>query len=233
MADGDRHAVDVPLATKTSDLPKRAASAVVMLAVAGTALWLGGWWWTAFVLLVAAGVWFEWSVLAMLGNPPGVARALWRLGGMIYCALAAAALIWLREMGLLAVMLVVGAVIATDTCAYFAGRTFGGPKIAPRVSPSKTWTGLIGGMVGAAAFASLFASRDVPAIIVAGGGAGIALIAQAGDFFESWMKRRGRVKDSGKLIPGHGGLFDRVDGLLSVSFVIGLFFLISGVFEWL
>ncbi|HKX78066.1 MAG TPA: phosphatidate cytidylyltransferase [Novosphingobium sp.] len=243
--------VEVPLTTKTSDLPKRAASAMVMLAVAGTALWLGGWWWTAFVLLAAAGVWFEWSVLAMLGNPPGAARSLWRLGGVVYCGLAAAALIFLREMSAPSVLAIIGAVIATDTFAYFTGRTFGGPKIAPIVSPSKTWSGLFGGIVGTSAVMLTFTKYQCQAqfgtfdegtgcvwsdIYWEGalvGGALIAIVAQAGDFFESWMKRRARVKDSGKLIPGHGGLFDRVDGLLSVSFVMGLFFLVSGAFEWL
>ncbi len=242
--------VEVPLSRRASDLPKRAASAVVMVAIAGTALWLGGWWWTAFVLLVAAGVWFEWSVLAMLGHQPGLGRTLWRLGGIVYCGLAAATLILLRDMGAILLLAVIGAVIATDTFAYFTGRTFGGPKIAPSISPSKTWSGLIGGMIGAALTLvalsyqqceSLYVSLPVDGCSSAGVpwvaallvGALIAIVAQAGDFSESWMKRRAKMKDSGKLLPGHGGLFDRVDGLLSVSFVIGLFLLASGAFEWL
>ena len=133
-------------------------------------------------------------------------------------------------------------VVATDVGAYLAGRTFGGPKIAPRISPSKTWSGLFGGMIAAAlvlvaiAWFELhprmaveggcsvshtcptFAERAVP---VALSGFLLAVVAQAGDFFESWMKRRAGVKDSGRLIPGHGGLFDRLDGLMAVAFVTG------------
>ncbi len=113
------------------------------------------------------------------------------------------------------------AVIATDIGAYFAGRSIGGPKIAPSISPSKTWAGLAGGMAGAALVLMLGRGNGMAAEAI-GGGAMLAIVAQAGDFFESWMKRRAGVKDSGKLIPGHGGLFDRVDGLLAVVFVGGV-----------
>ena len=106
-----------------------------------------------------------------------------------------------------------------------AGRAVGGPKIAPRISPSKTWAGLCGGIAGAIAVIYLAEKQTgavgtVPLIVAFGVAA--AIIAQTGDFFESWMKRRAGVKDSGNLIPGHGGLFDRVDGLLAVCFVLGL-----------
>jgi phosphatidate cytidylyltransferase len=241
---------------KKSDLGVRTLSAIVMLAVAGTALWLGGWWWTAFVALVAIGVWFEWSTLVVQGHPPGAGRMVWRLGGVIYCGVAASMLIAMRSQGeeIFAVLLVVGAVIVTDVGAYFAGRTFGGPKIAPKISPSKTWAGLIGGMLGASILLVAWSwawrsglcdvyfrprefgfdgpcSSGLPPIsyyliqsVI--GGALIAIVAQSGDFFESWMKRRAGVKDSGNLIPGHGGLFDRVDGLLAVCFVLGVIFMV-------
>jgi len=135
--------------------------------------------------------------------------------------------------GISAVLLVVGAVIATDIGAYFAGRMIGGPKIAPSISPSKTWAGLFGGAVGSGLSLVLLSSFSgnpaavtiLPAYLLAG--AVIAIIAQVGDFFESWMKRRAGVKDSGNLIPGHGGLFDRVDGLLAVCFVLGVLFMVS------
>jgi phosphatidate cytidylyltransferase len=117
------------------------------------------------------------------------------------------------------------AVILTDIGAYFAGRTFGGPKIAPAISPSKTWSGLAGGMVGAAV-ALIAVTYQAEGFVDIGwkilAGMAVAVVAQLGDFFESWMKRRAGVKDSGKLIPGHGGLFDRLDGLLGVMFVLGL-----------
>ncbi len=215
-----------------SDLGVRSASAVVMLAVAGTALWLGGWAWMGFVGLVAFGAFYEWQKLAQLISASVGGRVLWSLGGIVYFGLAAATLLFLRNapgMGLLGVLLVVLPVIATDIGAYFAGRAIGGPKIAPSISPSKTWAGLGGGMIAAGAVLALAArlpgentATDNYLPVIFAGGAVIAVIAQAGDFFESWMKRRAGVKDSGNLIPGHGGLFDRVDGLIAVLFALGL-----------
>jgi len=241
--------MDTASPAKKSDLGVRTVSTIVMLAVAGTALWLGGWVWAAFVALVAFGVWFEWGVLVMLAHPPGAGRTAWRAAGLVYCGMAAAMLLVLREGpgGIHGVLAVAGAVVATDIFAYFAGRTIGGPKIAPKVSPSKTWAGLAGGAIGAtlALLAVLYWDRlqhtpvnppkfgfdggppPTPWLEAFVGGPIIAIVAQTGDFFESWMKRRAGVKDSGKLIPGHGGLFDRVDGLLAVLFVLCVIFLVS------
>ena len=228
-------------AAKKSDLPTRAASAVVMVAVAGAALWLGGWWWTAFVALVALGVLWEWSQLAAKIAATFAGRMMWLIGGLAYVVPAAFALWFLRNAPSLShkgtdlVLFVIAPVIATDIGAYFAGRAIGGPKIAPKISPSKTWAGLAGGMI-AAAIIVIIATQIPEGGSVAPGyfpiyamiGALIALLAQTGDFFESWMKRRAGVKDSGKLIPGHGGLFDRVDGLLAVSFAIAVIAWLSG-----
>lgn len=208
---------------KNSDLGVRTASAVVMLAVAGSALWLGGWWWTGFVAVLAAGVLHEWRGLVRGFGLAPLASGLWNLGGIVYIGFAAAMLMFLRSefIGLKATAMALLAVIATDIGAYFAGRSIGGPKIAPGISPSKTWAGLAGGMAGAALVLMLGRGNGMAAEAI-GGGAMLAIVAQAGDFFESWMKRRAGVKDSGKLIPGHGGLFDRVDGLLAVVFVGGV-----------
>ena len=105
---------------------------------------------------------------------------------------------------------------STDIFAYFAGRSIGGPKLAPRISPNKTWSGLIGGMAGAGLLgwgaAEVF-DLGQPFIWL---GALMGLVAQAGDLYESWEKRRAGVKDSGSLLPGHGGVLDRLDGLLAV-----------------
>lgn len=235
--------VDVPLSVRTSDLPRRAGSAIVMLAISGTALWLGGIVWTLFVAAVAIGVYFEWSVLVLLFREKGTRRNLWRVFGAIYCAIGAAVLIALRDSpaGIFSVLMLLGAVIGTDIFAYFSGRTFGGPKIAPRISPSKTWAGLIGGAFGASFVMwllivtmgegdRLFIDWTVGGVLaLLAAGSATAIVAQAGDFFESWMKRRAGVKDSGRLLPGHGGLFDRVDGLLSVSIAIGAVFMITRV----
>jgi len=240
---------DAEASVRKSDLKVRAASALVMVAVAGTALWVGGWLWSAFVAVIAAGVLWEWWGLVRGFAPHAVVRLRWMAGGLVYIGVAALLLAVLPVMpgvsrGLL--LPIVLAVIATDIGAYFAGRTFGGPKIAPLISPSKTWSGLIGGMIGAGL--ALTFTIGVDCSFLDGGyeptwydcltidrwrsfrismlyGALIASIAQAGDFFESWMKRRAGEKDSGKLIPGHGGLFDRVDGLLAVCFVLGLMIL--------
>ena len=225
---------------KTSDLGVRAISGLVMLAIFGVALWLGGMAWLIFVVTVGVGVWFEWSALSIAMQPPGARRTGWRAAGAIYAGIGCAMLIALREQpaGIFWVLLIVGTVIAVDVGAYAFGRTIGGPKIAPAISPSKTWAGLLGGAVGATIALVLWLGDGVPkdSPVWAGGGTGVALepvflvllgllfavVAQAGDFFESWMKRRAGVKDSGSLIPGHGGLFDRVDGLLAVLVVMGL-----------
>ncbi|WP_159863806.1 phosphatidate cytidylyltransferase [Novosphingobium sp. 9U] len=248
MADGP--SVKVPLATRNADLPKRALTALVMLVVSGTALWLGDMAWTVFVLIIGIGVWFEWSTLVLQFTAPGTARNAWRSAGAIYCGMASAILIQVRQeaAGIALVLLIVGAVIGTDVGAYFMGRALGGPKIAPRISPSKTWAGLLGGVIGATlviwvvlanAGRILAAAPDAQLTAVAiaaspmeliGMGLAVAVVAQAGDFFESWMKRTAGVKDSGKLLPGHGGLFDRVDGLLAVLVVFGTIFIIARLF---
>lgn len=215
---------------KNADLKARTLSAIVMVAVAGSALWLGGLPWMVFVLLVATGVLWEWSKLSRAIAASWWARLIWLIAGVVYVGVAAEMLITLRALynhPIVIVMLFVGAVIATDIGAYFAGRAFGGPKIAPKISPSKTWSGLFGGILGATlVFYVLLGGYKIGPVSGLMGflqaGALIAIIAQTGDFFESWMKRRAGVKDSGHLIPGHGGLFDRVDGLLAVLFVAGV-----------
>ena len=220
---------DAEPSIKKSDLPTRALSAIVMLLIAGGALWFGGWVWAAFVAAVALGVLWEWWGLTCGFVASAAGRAAWLLGGFVYIGLAALTLFMLRvvplPLGNILLFAIILAVIGTDVGAYFSGRTFGGPKIAPKISPSKTWSGLAGGMVGAAVALVLVTFRaegfsDLGLKLLAG--AMIAVIAQSGDFFESWMKRRARVKDASNLIPGHGGLFDRADGLLAVSFVLGL-----------
>jgi phosphatidate cytidylyltransferase len=215
-------------AARKSDLLVRTASAVVMLAVAGTALWWGGTVFTFFVALVAFLVVLEWRNIVVRFPDSEFAKGVWMGIGGVYAAFSCAAVLQLQDRQLLLPVLAV--VVGTDIGAYFAGRTIGGPKIAPSISPSKTWAGLFGGMVGAATLgllAMIWTNGSPDGILVQAGsivglGAGLAVVAQAGDFFESWMKRRAGVKDSGKLIPGHGGMFDRVDGLLPTCIVVFL-----------
>jgi len=159
------------------------------------------------------------AALALWRAPGGPA---WRFLGVAYVSLPPIALVMLREdpnYGIPAILLVMLMVWAADTFAYFAGRIIGGPKLAPRISPKKTWAGLGGAMAGSAlaGFAvgwwlglpGLFGLVALAAVM--------AVVEQAGDLFKSAMKRRYGVKDSGRLIPGHGGVIDRVDGLVAVA----------------
>lgn len=210
-----------------SDLRVRVGSALVLFAIAGTALWLGGW---AFGLLLLAGgaillrEWFQ-LVAGMVahGGAGQGERIMLMLLGPILVGAAVGGLWTIREnLGFVAALWVFAMVWATDIGAYFAGRAFGGAKLAPRISPSKTWSGLFGGMIAALILGATLGDRagieGVPLWI----GAPLGLLAQLGDLFQSWMKRRAGVKDSGTLIPGHGGVFDRVDGLIPVAALLGL-----------
>lgn len=223
-----------------SDLGIRTLSGVVMMSVAIVAIWFGGYAFMALVVLVGFGVLWEFSKLVLGFALNNGSRAMWLFGGIVYVGLACFTLLMFSApfFGMTPAILLIAGVIGTDVGAYFVGRTFGGPKIAPRISPSKTWSGLFGGMIGAGLFMIAIQAfiywgrvdaRDHSDIYLAYGWKGLALtgfalasVAQVGDFFESWMKRRAGVKDSGRLIPGHGGLFDRTDGLIAVAFVAGL-----------
>lgn len=205
-----------------SDLWVRIGSAIILFAIAGTALWFGG---IAFGLLLLVGgalvlvEWFQLVKRMTLGS--GAGTALHILGPILVLG-AMAGLWFVRDhLGMTAALWVFGMVWATDIGAYFAGRAFGGARLAPTISPSKTWSGLIGGMVAALIASATIGDRagitGVPLWI----GLFMGLLAQLGDLAQSWMKRRAGVKDSGKLIPGHGGLFDRVDGVLPVALLLG------------
>jgi len=172
-----------------------------------------------------------------------VAMALvWGAGGRIapalgvpYVGLTAVALIWLRGAdgaGRDSVLFVLLTVWATDISAYVAGRVVGGPRLAPSVSPGKTISGAVGGLAGALLVGWLSAaalggarSPGCAPMLVAGA---LGIVAQAGDLMESWIKRRYGVKDSGHLIPGHGGLLDRLDGVLTAAPAAALLALLGG-----
>ncbi|MGX7894943.1 phosphatidate cytidylyltransferase [Tsuneonella sp. HG222] len=221
---------------KNADLGTRVLSALVMLAVLVVAFAVGDPLLPALVVLVAAAAYVEYVRLILKATGSFSKRVAAIFGGAIYFGIAGWLLAGLDSYFLLAA---IGTVIMTDTGAYFTGRTIGGPKIAPRISPSKTWAGLFGGMFFAALWLALIAGafhwtsgygsigklmevgRDdmIGAAIV---GSLLAVAAQAGDFFESWLKRKAGVKDSSNLIPGHGGVFDRVDGMLPVAIIVGL-----------
>lgn len=140
-------------------------------------------------------------------------------GGFLYVAIPSLALLLLNAISYQIVFWVMLVTWSTDIFAYFAGRSIGGPKLAPKISPNKTWAGLIGGMLGAAIVGWIAARGfDLRGAFLYLGGA-MGLLAQMGDLYESWLKRRAGVKDSGTILPGHGGVLDRLDGLLPVILV--------------
>jgi phosphatidate cytidylyltransferase len=172
---------------------------------------------------VLAGV-----VARAVGGPP-----IWTGLGVVYLGLPGLALIWLRSVPDLGLGLLLGlltVVWTTDTAAYVAGRNLGGPRLAPAVSPSKTWSGLCGGVLGAALVGALAAWLLGSGRLIHGAGLGAILagVSQVGDLLESAFKRLAGVKDSGSLIPGHGGILDRVDGLLLAAPALALLGLMVG-----
>lgn len=254
-----------------SDLPTRFAAAVVMVAVALTAVYVGGWLFRLVVLAASAVMLIEWGdmhrvarrwsyggvlllstiLLAVIESlfPVGeidseigprsfdpvwagfaaisvcavilglLARRLTMFAGFLYVAIPAFALLVLDWAWFGLVFWAMVVTWSTDSFAYFAGRSIGGPKLAPRISPSKTWSGLSGGVIGAGLMGGLAAywfDLGSPFLYI---GAPMGVVAQAGDLYESWLKRRAGVKDSGTFLPGHGGALDRLDGFLPVILV--------------
>lgn len=229
----DAEAAEEP--KKKSDLGIRTLSAIVMLAIAIGAFAAGGWWLKGFIYLVALGTFAELVRMVLRGGYGATGTAAWLLFGAVYTGSAA---YFLTAGDPVLVLLVVAVVVTVDVSAYFSGRLFGKKKIAPSISPSKTWAGLFGAMImasllmgwlGYLAFAVSAGKTPEPQpfsiwpiLAFALGGAIMAVLAQAGDFLESWLKRRAGMKDSSNLIPGHGGFFDRTDGLIPVSIALGI-----------
>jgi len=175
------------------------------------------------------------AVAGRRADHEGAGRRPWAMSGALYCGLPAIALVWLRgsdEAGFHLMLWLMMAVWATDIGAYAAGRTIGGPLLMPAVSPKKTWAGLLGGMASAAmvgAGVALALPLGMEWGVLAVVSAALAVVAQAGDLLESWVKRRFGVKDSSNIIPGHGGVLDRVDGLLAAGLAVALFRLMTAV----
>lgn len=193
------------------------------------------------VVLVAAGHLLAAVVVLAMGAIGAASLALaerrtWVAGGIPYAGALALAPIVLRADdadGFLAVIFLFAIVWTTDISAYFAGRTLGGPKLMPQVSPNKTWAGAVGGLIASvvvalalakmAGLTALFALAMLAVVL--------SVFAQGGDLFESFLKRRFHAKDSSHLIPGHGGLMDRLDGFVSASVAAALIGLARGGFE--
>ncbi|WP_162912929.1 phosphatidate cytidylyltransferase [Rhodospirillaceae bacterium SYSU D60014] len=187
------------------------AAVLTAIAAAAAALYQA-----AFLILIAGGLFG--TVVSRLG---GETAANWQGLGAVYVGAPCISILWVRselDGGLETLLWVLALVWATDTGAYIAGRRIGGVKLAPRISPNKTWAGLGGGIV-AAALVGLAAALwlGTPSIwLLLGVSAALAVVEQVGDLAESAFKRRFGVKDSSDIIPGHGGVLDRVDGLLAV-----------------
>jgi phosphatidate cytidylyltransferase len=159
-------------------------------------------------------------------------RRNWSAAGFLYAAAAETASVLVRldaAKGFAALMFVLLVVWVTDSGGYFAGRGIGGPKLWPRVSPKKTWAGAIGGFAASLAVAGGFAAfgfgKTGPLLLLGGM---LSAASQLGDLFESAVKRRFGVKDSGHIIPGHGGLMDRLDGFVAAVVVAALFGVLRG-----
>jgi phosphatidate cytidylyltransferase len=179
------------------------------------------------VAMLAGGFLATWFAARRM--PDGITQPAWRLAlGVLYIGLAGIALIELRhdsEAGRANVLFLFLVVWASDIGAYVAGRRFGGPKLAPAISPNKTWSGALGGLLAAVVLGLLCALAFTPGL-PAGPVVGVALLlgvaSQAGDLMESAIKRHFKVKDTSALIPGHGGLLDRLDGVLAAAPVAAL-----------
>lgn len=179
-----------------------------------------------------------WIILAGMAVSAGLGwvrgqELRWRLLGGPYISLGPVAFVWLRDqdgVGLALIVWLLLVIWAMDIGAYFAGRAIGGPKLAPRASPNKTWAGLIGGMVCAGIMGSAMASVTSlgPVWTLAELAVAIGVWSQVGDIAESMVKRHFGVKDMSNLIPGHGGILDRVDGLLFAAPAMAAFYLVTG-----
>jgi phosphatidate cytidylyltransferase len=211
-----------------SNLALRIVSTAVLAPLAIFVTYLGGWPYAVFWGAAALAVLWEWTKL--------VEGPAWIVAGIFYAGVLITAPLVLRqdaELGFLAMVLLFAIVWTTDILGYFAGRAIGGPKLLPEISPKKTWSGALAGAAGAmivaALVASLFGAFNRTAI------AGIALllsvVSQLGDLLESWIKRRFGAKDASQLIPGHGGVMDRLDGFWAAAFVACLIGLLRGGFD--
>lgn len=204
-----------------NELAVRTLTGILLIAAALVAAVLGGNVLALLAAAVATLMFYEWTRIVRGWGP------VWYAGGFIYALLPAISLLWIRERtppelpsderGLALLVWVFLVTWSTDIGAYFAGRSFGKRKIAPAISPGKTVEGLFGGIVAATFLGGAWAfgiGLGRPLLILA---PVFAVAAQAGDLFESGMKRRAGIKDSGTWLPGHGGVLDRLDGLVPVA----------------
>lgn len=218
-----RNLIEARFGEQAGNLAGMASGGAAVLVILLTAMG-----WSELALLVAL---FSASASGLIASFAGGA-AFWTIIGVLYLSLPMLALVWLRAMpvdGLAMTLWLLLVVWTADVAAYFVGRAVGGPRLAPKVSPGKTWSGFVGGLAGAMLMGAAVTMVNGPfrlmtALVLA---AVVAVAAQIGDLAESMLKRQAGVKDAGTLIPGHGGVLDRVDGLLFAAPVLAVIVLLA------
>jgi phosphatidate cytidylyltransferase len=216
-----------PSAPAGANTRTRVLSALVLAPIAFGAAWFGGWAFTLFWILAALAVLYEWTKIVLgTANLTGAPRAAWLVAGAGYAFLMGWSPIVLRsdpQFGFAVIVFLFAVVWTTDILGYFGGRAFGGPKLAPSISPSKTWSGAVAGTLGAAlASIVVAASLGIPALPVVCVGVVLSVVSQVGDLAESAFKRKFHTKDASNLIPGHGGVMDRLDGFWAAALVAAM-----------
>jgi phosphatidate cytidylyltransferase len=227
-ADPVSGADDTGKRASASNLALRIVSAIVLAPLALLAAYLGGWPFALFWGAAAIAVLWEWTKL--------VAGPGWIVAGIGYAGVMLTAPMVLRadaEFGFLAMLLLFAIVWTTDILGYFAGRAIGGPKLWRAISPKKTWSGAVcgtlGAMIVAVVVASFFGAFNRAAIAMIA--LLLSVVAQLGDLLESWVKRKFGAKDASQLIPGHGGVMDRLDGFWAAALTGCLIGLARGGFD--
>jgi phosphatidate cytidylyltransferase len=211
-----------PGAPAQNNLALRVVSSLVLAPLALIAAYLGGAVFVLFWVIAASIVLWEWARLVVHARLRGFALIDWLAAGIAYAAVLLFAPLILRRdpaLGFAAMAFLFAVVWVTDIAAYFAGRAIGGPKLLASVSPKKTWSGAIGGTLGGIAAGvltvKLLGLSVAPALVLVA--CFLSVVAQVGDLLESAIKRHFGAKDAGSIIPGHGGLMDRLDGFLTAA----------------
>lgn len=214
---------------KKQNIVKRALSALVLAPLALCIIYWGGIIFAASVLLIFALVWIEaYKIIFQAQNITSKQRLVWKVIAVIYSVLPVLSVLYLRAIpgiGQSIIFWLCAVVWATDIGGYIFGIIIGGPKILPAISPSKTWSGFMGGII--LSFVTYCIIKDflvLNDLIGAYFVIIISIISQIGDFLQSAFKRYFKVKDSGNLIPGHGGLMDRLDGFILASIFVAIYF---------